>query len=349
MWKDRSVLITGHTGFKGGWLALWLARRGANVHGYALDSPTTFNFFQACDIRSRIHSSTIADIRDLASLQTTLQQTQPEIVFHLAAQSLVRKSYHAPLETFSANVMGTATLLEAVRHADSVKAVVNITTDKCYSNQEWPWPYRENEPLGGDDPYSASKACAELVSHAYRTAFLADAGIHLATARAGNVIGGGDWAENRLLPDFFRALNAGKPFVIRSPQATRPWQHVLEPLAGYLLLAERLLTGKKDFAEAWNFGPEESDSKSVRWIAEWLCSHQPGAMWQIEQSECVHEALALKVDSSKAKHRLGWMPRWSLEQALFKTLQWNRHFQAHDNMATVSLEHIADYESGHCA
>ena len=260
-WHGKRVFLTGHTGFKGGWLALWLADMGAEVSGYSLDAPTRPNFFSICNLESRVRVSKIADIRDAAALTAAMRAAEPQIVLHLAAQSLVRRSYVEPIETFSVNVMGTANLLEAVRHVPGVKAVVNVTTDKCYENREWVWPYRENEAMGGHDPYSSSKGCSELVTAAYRRSFLETAGIHVASARAGNVIGGGDWAADRLIPDFLRALDAGQRLVIRSPGATRPWQHVLEPIAGYLGLAEKLYLDGKDFADGWNFGPEESEAR----------------------------------------------------------------------------------------
>ena len=276
-WRDRSVFVTGHTGFKGGWISLWLSKLGAKVHGYSLIPPTTLNFFSETQLEKRIEDSVIGDIRDLSKLTSALQTAKPSIVIHMAAQPLVRESYVSPVETFSTNVIGTVNVLEAVRSVDTVEAVVSITTDKCYENQEWVWPYRENDRLGGHDAYSSSKACAELAAAAYRNSFLADAGIQLASVRAGNVIGGGDWATDRLIPDFLRAVDAGKPLIVRSPNAVRPWQHVLEPLSGYLLLAERLVTEGAEFAEAWNFGPEQADSKSVSWILDRLCKKIPSA------------------------------------------------------------------------
>ncbi len=259
-WKSKRVFLTGHTGFKGGWLALWLTDMGAEVHAYALPAPTEPNFFTVCNLQAQLKSSTIGDIRDGAALANAMQAAQPQIVLHLAAQSLVRYSYTAPVETYAVNVLGTVNLLEAVRQTPSVKAVVNITTDKCYENREWVWPYRETEAMGGYDPYSSSKGCAELVTSAYRRSFLEPAGIHLASARAGNVIGGGDWAMDRLIPDFLRAIDASQTLTIRSPNATRPWQHVLEPLSGYLALAERLFLEGRDFADGWNFGPADSSA-----------------------------------------------------------------------------------------
>lgn len=344
-WHGKRVFLTGHTGFKGGWLALWLTDMGAEVQGYALTPPTEPNFFSAVNLRERLTASTLADIRDGTLLASAMQAARPEIVLHLAAQPLVRYSYVAPVETYAVNVMGTVNVLEAVRQTPSVKAVVNITTDKCYENREWVWPYRENEAMGGRDPYSSSKACSELLSAAYRHSYLEPAGIHLASARAGNVIGGGDWALDRLLPDFLRALDGDQPLVIRSPQAIRPWQHVLEPLAGYLVLAERLFTTGADYAAAWNFGPEEADAKSVQWIVEHLCSEVPGAVWQCDAAPQPHEANLLKLDSSKAKAQLGWHPRWNLQTALGKTTAWHQCWKQGLDMAVVSAQQIHEYEA----
>ena len=344
-WHGKRVFLTGHTGFKGGWLALWLADMGAEVHGYALSPPTEPNFFKVANLQDRLARSTIADIRDAAALTQAMQAAQPDIVLHLAAQPLVRYSYAAPVETYAVNVMGTVNLLEAVRQTLSVKAVVNVTTDKCYENREWVWSYRENEAMGGFDPYSSSKACSELVTAAYRRSFLDAAGIHLASARAGNVIGGCDWAVDRLVPDFLRALDAGQTLAIRSPLATRPWQHVLEPLSGYLMLVERLFTEGQGFAEAWNFGPEEADAKSVQWIVEYLCSRVPDATWQCDAAPQPHEANMLKLDSAKAKVMLGWRPRWNLQTALDMTLAWHRAWKQGLDMATISVQQIQAYEA----
>ena len=344
-WQGKRVFLTGHTGFKGGWLALWLADMGAEVYGYALTAPTQPSFFSICDLQSHLKASNIADIRDATSLTAAMRAAQPEIVLHLAAQSLVRLSYDAPIETFSVNVMGTANVLEAVRQTPGVKAVVNVTTDKCYENREWVWPYRENEAMGGHDPYSSSKGCSELVTAAYRRSFLEPAGIHLGSARAGNVIGGGDWAADRLIPDFLRALDAGRTLTIRSPLATRPWQHVLEPLSGYLSLAEKLYTDGNAFAEGWNFGPEESDARPVQWIVEHLCKQVPGSSWHCDPSPQLHEANYLKLDSSKAKTKLDWHPRWQLAQALSNTLSWYHGWKGGQDMAATSLTQIREYEA----
>ncbi|MDP3334886.1 MAG: CDP-glucose 4,6-dehydratase, partial [Methylococcaceae bacterium] len=288
----------------------------------------------------------IGDIRDAEQLKNAMQAAQPDIVLHLAAQALVRYSYAQPIETYSVNVMGTVHLLEAVRATPSVKAVVNVTTDKCYENREWHWGYRENEAMGGFDPYSSSKGCAELVTAAYRQSFLHSAGVALASARAGNVIGGGDWAIDRLIPDFLRALDTQQSLTIRSPEATRPWQHVLEPLSGYLRLAERLYTDGAAFAEAWNFGPLHEDARSVRWIVEQLSEHRPDLHWQRDSTPQAHEAHYLTLDSSKAKHRLPWQPRWRLATALQKTIAWHEAWRAGQDMQAITLAQIDDYTHG---
>ena len=344
-WKERSVFLTGHTGFKGGWIALWLSQLGAKVHGYSLTPPTTPNFYSETKLQEWIQSSEIADIRDLQKITSSMRAAKPSIVIHMAAQSLVRESYNTPVETFTANVIGTVNVLEAVRQTDTVQAIVNITTDKCYENGERLWPYRENDRLGGHDPYSASKACAEIATAAFRSSFFANAGVQLASVRAGNVIGGGDWASDRLIPDFLRALDADKTLRIRAPNAVRPWQHVLEPLAGYLMLAERLVNDDANFAEAWNFGPEESDAKPVSWIVERLCQKVTHAQWEIEGALQPHEAGLLKIDSAKAMTRLGWAPRWPLETALDKTIEWHQAWKEGQSMAGFSIKQIEAYRA----
>jgi CDP-glucose 4,6-dehydratase len=342
-WQGKRVLVSGHTGFKGGWLCLWLQSMGAEVHGYALQAPTEPNFFAVAGIHDAMVSSSIGDIRDYEKLLAAVKRSRPQIVFHLAAQPLVRYSYQSPVETYSVNVMGVVHLLEALRAEGGVKAVVNVTTDKCYENREWPWAYRENEPMGGHDPYSSSKGCSELVTAAYRNSFFAGSDVAIATARAGNVIGGGDWAADRLLPDFLRAIDAGAALTIRSPRAIRPWQHVLEPLSGYLALAERLCLDGAAFAEPWNFGPADEDAQTVGWIVAHLASRNPGMAWHCDASSQPHEANYLKLDSSKARSRLAWVPRWRLPTALDKTLAWHQAWRGGRDMRAVSLAQIGEY------
>ncbi len=313
------------------------------MHGYALAAPAEPNFFTETDLQGHIASSVIGDIRDVEALSNAMKVAKPDILIHMAAQPLVRESYKKPVETFEVNMIGTLKVLEAARQASTIKAIVNVTTDKCYENREWLWPYRENDHLGGHDPYSASKACAEIIATAYRKSFLAEAGIHLASARAGNVIGGGDWATDRLIPDFLRAIDRGETLIIRSPSAIRPWQHVLEPLSGYLLLAERLYEEGEQFAEAWNFGPNDDDAKPVSWIVERLCAQIPGSKWQTETVKQPHEAGLLKLDSSKAKTRLGWTPRWNLETALSKAVAWHQATGDGLDMVEVTRSQISSY------
>ncbi len=344
-WAGRRVFITGHTGFKGGWLALWLTELGATVSGYALQPPTDPNLFTLTRLDQRLADHRLQDVRDADALACALAANAPEVVFHLAAQPLVRDSYRSPVETYAINVMGTVNLLEAVRHCASVRSVVVVTSDKCYGNQEWVWPYRETDALGGHDPYASSKGCAELVTATYRHSFLAAAGIQVASARAGNVIGGGDWGTDRLIPDFFRALVAGQAVSIRSPQAIRPWQHVLEPLSGYLLLAEHLHRQCDACAEAWNFGPAETDARAVSWIMDYLCAKTPGAFWKQDLAPQPHETAILKVDSTKATNRLGWQRRWGLDAALDRTLAWHHAWRQGQDMQRVSLAQIRDYHA----
>ena len=344
-WRGKRVFLTGHTGFKGGWLALWLSDMGADVHGFALAPATEPSFYEVTGLASRLASNTIADIRDAERVREALLVAQPEIVLHLAAQPLVRYSYAAPAETYAINVMGTVNLFEAVRQSPSVKAVLNVTTDKCYENRERNEPYEESEALGGYDPYSSSKACSELVTSAYRRSFFEAQGVALASARAGNVIGGGDWAADRLLPDFLRAIDAAQTLEIRYPNAIRPWQHVLEPLSGYLQLAEKLWTGNGAFAEAWNFGPEESDERPVEWLVNNLCERILGATWCRQESPKLHEASRLKLDSAKARLKLGWRPRWPLEHALANAVDWHLAWRKGVDMSAFSLTQIRRYEA----
>ncbi|MBT5265915.1 MAG: CDP-glucose 4,6-dehydratase [Rhodospirillaceae bacterium] len=321
-YQGRKVLLTGHTGFKGSWLALWLDSLGADVTALALPPETTPNHWDLLGLDLTGHDQ---DIRDASGVSRIVAEAAPDIVFHLAAQPLVRRSYRDPLETWSTNVMGTANVLEACRAAPSVRAIVSVTTDKCYQNQEWVWGYRENDRLGGHDPYSASKAAAELVSQSYRSAFFAaDDGPLLATARAGNVIGGGDWSEDRLIPDLVRAMATGEDLEVRSPNATRPWQHVLESLSGYLLLGQRLLDGDKATAEAWNFGPDSDGNRTVETVLTTIRDNWPEVHWSQSAGEHPHEAGLLQLDCTKARQELGWRPVWSFEEGVAATAQWYR-------------------------
>jgi len=325
-WRGRRVLVTGHTGFKGSWLALWLDELGAKVTGIALTPPTQPNHWDELGLRVDEHR---ADIRDAQALASAFAAARPNVVFHLAAQSLVRRSYEDPVETWSTNVTGTANVLEACRRSPDLHAIVVVTSDKCYANNGTPRRYREGDRLGGHDPYSASKAATELVAASYRASFFERKGAPLlATVRAGNVIGGGDWAEDRLIPDLVRAQASGARLRIRSPHATRPWQHVLECLHGYLLLGERLMGGERSFADAWNFGPDNGEALTVAELLAQLQRHWPQLRWDVDDAETPHEAAALALDSSKARSRLGWRPVWSLDQGLASTAAWYREFAA---------------------
>ena len=344
-WRQRRVLVTGHTGFKGSWLTLWLQALGAQVHGLALAPPTTPSLHDVAGLGARAPDDEAAcDVRDAEAVHARVAQVRPEIVLHLAAQPLVRLSYTEPLTTYATNVMGTAHVLDAVRRVGGVRAVVSVTTDKCYENREWLWGYREDEALGGHDPYSSSKAGAELVTAAWRRSFLAAAGCAVASARAGNVIGGGDWAADRLVPDALRAFEAGRPVVLRHPHATRPWQHVLEPLAGYLLLAEALHAQGDAVAEAWNFGPADTDARPVQWIVERLARlWGDGARWDVDPGTHAHEAHSLRLDCTKARSRLGWTPVWPLHEALERIVAWHGAWRRGDDMAAFTRREIADY------
>jgi len=342
-YRGKNVLITGHTGFKGSWLSLWLQSVGANVIGYALPPPTVPSLFVTANVAEGM-TSIAGDVRDFTALLSTFKKYQPEIVIHAAAQALVRYSYDNPIETYSTNVMGTVHLLEAARQTGSVRAIVNVTSDKCYENREWVWGYRENEPMGGHDPYSSSKGCAELVTSAYRRSFFEQSGIGLASARAGNVIGGGDWADDRLIPDIMRAIVAGKSVSIRNPNAIRPWQHVLEPLSGYLMLAKQLYTDGEGFAEAWNFGPNDEDARSVQWIVERITqTWGEGASWVLDEGDHPHEAHYLRLDCSKAKARLNWHSRWSLTYTLQQIVDWHKLFRNQNDMREITLQQIQFY------
>lgn len=348
-WRGRRVFLTGHTGFKGSWLSLWLQSAGAQVTGYALKPPTDPSLFQVARVAEGM-TSIEGDIRDLRVFGDAMRKAEPEVVIHMAAQPLVRYSYRNPVETYETNVMGTVNMLEAVRNTPSVRAVVNITTDKCYENREWLWGYREIDPMGGYDPYSSSKGCAELVSAAYRSSFFNNADyakhrVAIATVRAGNVIGGGDWASDRLVPDILSAFSQRQPVQIRNPASIRPWQHVLEPLRGYLMLAERLVEQGPEFAEAWNFGPLDDDAKPVGWIVQEMAAlWGDGAAAQIAEGEHPHEANYLKLDISKARAKLGWSPKWDLGEALSKIVAWHRAFLASQDMRALSLAQIRDFQ-----
>ena len=346
-YQDKRVLVTGHTGFKGSWLSLWLQQMGARVTGYALEPPTDPSLFEVAGVTSGMESI-IADLRDCDRFQAAVDESKPELIFHMAAQALVLDGYRDPLETYSTNVMGTANVLEVIRNIDTVRACVIVTTDKCYTNREWLWPYREDDRLGGHDPYSSSKACAEIVTSAYRSSYFnGNEPPHIASARAGNVIGGGDWARDRLLPDCFRSFFANERINIRNPGAIRPWQHVIEPLAGYLVLARRLCEEGEGYAEAWNFGPSIEDSRPVDWVVSRLCDAWPGSQGWVNTGSASqpHEAVTLRLDSAKARYRLGWQPVWDIRTALEKTVDWYRAF--HEQPETIrdfTLEQIAQHQ-----
>ena len=349
-WFGKKVFLTGHTGFKGSWLSLWLQSLGAEVTGFALHSPTAPSLFELANVDEGMFS-VIGDIRDLQDLSRALSASNPSIVFHMAAQSLVRESYVDPVNTYATNVMGTVNLLEAVRTCPSVRAVINVTTDKCYENKESLQGYKEGEPLGGFDPYSNSKACSELVTAAYRNSFLNPAiydrhYVGLATVRAGNVIGGGDWAKDRLIPDILQAFTNHKSVSIRYPNSIRPWQHVLEPLNGYMALAERLFKSGPEFSEAWNFGPNDEEAKPVSWIANTMSNlWGNGARWHHEGGEYLHEAGLLSLDISKAKSRLNWSPILNLEETLDLIIKWYRQYQGGGNVRQISIEQISQFQA----
>ena len=349
--QSRRVLITGHTGFKGSWLCLWLTKLGAQVIGYSLPPPTRPSLFEICALQDKIVSIT-GDIRDFVTLKNTILKWEPEFVFHMAAQSLVRQSYREPIETYQTNVMGTVNVLEACRQAPSVRIVINVTSDKCYDTRSASKGYRETDPLGGEDPYSSSKACAELVTHAYLHSFLspeayAQHGKSLASVRAGNVIGGGDWGGDRLVPDCVRAFTSKQPVLIRYPEAIRPWQHVLEPLCGYMLLARDLMQSRGTGVGAWNFGPNEDSFKSVGWVVQKIVElWGNGASWRADHGINPREALQLRLDSSRARSLIGWSPRWPLEPALKKTMEWYKSYYSGKPMMPITVYHIDAYEDG---
>lgn len=345
-WGEKRVFVTGHTGFKGSWLSLVLQNYGAIVCGYSLEPTSTRSLFKVATIAKGM-DSVIGDIRDLETLKATFYRFQPEIVIHMAAQPLVRFSYKSPVDTYSTNVMGTVNLLEAVRNCASVKSVVNVTTDKCYENKERLWGYREDEPMGGHDPYSSSKGCSELVTAAYRASFFnIPAAASVATARAGNVIGGGDWAEDRLIPDLIKHFENNEPVTIRNPNAIRPWQHVLEPLSGYLMLAERLYKEGQVFSQAWNFGPSDEDVRPVAAIVEYMANRwDENAIWNADKTDQLHEAQLLRLDITKAKSLLGWAPKWDLATALNSIIEWHQKLHAGEDMRDVTLTQIHQYEN----
>jgi len=348
-WNGRRVFVTGHTGFKGSWLSLWLHSLGADVTGYSLDPPTQPNLFEQANVANCVRSIQ-GDIRDFAALKSAIVECNPTVVLHMAAQSVVKRGYDDPIETYSSNVMGTVHLFEALRQIAKPCAVVNVTSDKCYTNREWVWGYREDEPMGGRDPYSNSKGCAELVTTAFRESFFSPAsierhGIAVASARAGNAVGGGDWTSNQLIPDLMRAFLAGESCLIRNPSAIRPWQFVLEPLRGYLTLAERLSEDAPSFASGWNFGPAEGDAKPVSWIADTLVhSWGKGAAWNQDAGVHPREAHFLKLDISKASASLDWRPVIPLSRTLEWIVEWYRAFQSGSDLRSLTEAQIKRYE-----
>ncbi len=348
-WSGRRVLITGHTGFKGSWLSLWLTQLGAEVTGFALQPSTTPSLYELLGLSKSI-DSIIADITNPRLIEAALVKAKPEIVFHMAAQPLVRQSYLDPYNTYLTNVMGTVNVLQSLRAVNTVRSFVNITTDKCYENNEWLWGYRESEPLGGFDPYSSSKACSELITAAFRNSYF-NTQLHsthklgIATARAGNVIGGGDWAADRLMPDILNSFGAERPVVLRNPNSIRPWQHVLEPLRGYLTLAHRLFISGANMSEAWNFGPADSEAQTVEWVVDKMAKlWGQGACWEIDSSNQPHEANFLKLDISKAKHRLDWSPKINLDETLMMIVEWEKARLQGNNMRNVTIAQIKNYE-----
>lgn len=345
-WKGKKVFVTGHTGFKGSWLSLWLQQMGAKVKGFALEPPTNPALFTEARVSEEMESE-LGDIRDLQSITTSLRAFNPDVLIHMAAQPLVRLSYREPVETYNTNVMGTVHVLEAARQCPNLKAIVNVTTDKCYENREWVWGYREYEPMGGYDPYSNSKGCSELVTAAYRDSFFrSDDTPALASARAGNVIGGGDWAKDRLIPDILRAFQNKQPVVIRNPLATRPWQHVLEPISGYLVLAEQLYNTGAPYAEGWNFGPHDEDVRPVEWILNHMVERWgQDASWRLDNNPQPHEAQLLKLDISKANAFLKWEPRWSLSQTLDTIVDWHQDWLCGSNARELTLNQIGQYQT----
>jgi CDP-glucose 4,6-dehydratase len=344
-WRDKKVFITGHTGFKGSWLSLWLQELGAKVFGFSIGRISEPSLYETAQVEKNI-TSLIGDIRNPTDIEQALLLVNPDIVIHMAAQALVRKSYIDPVETFATNIMGTVNLLQAVRQINSVRVVVNVTSDKCYENREWIWGYRENDPMGGYDPYSCSKGCAELIISSFRRSFFSIGHMaRIASVRAGNVIGGGDWAADRIVPDSIRAIIAKQNIIIHSPQAIRPWQHVLEPLTGYLTLAQKLWEDGSEYADGWNFGPNATHLSSVQELVSYLCRlWGNGASWKVEQHNNLHEAHFLKLDSSKAAQILGWNPVLNIYDTLAMTVEWYKRFYNHEDPRKITLEQIARYQ-----
>jgi CDP-glucose 4,6-dehydratase len=343
-WKGKKVFITGHTGFKGSWLTIWLNELGVETFGFSIDKPSKRNLYDEAGV-DLLTESTVGDIRDIDALKESLLKFKPDIVFHLAAQPLVRFSYENPVTTYETNVMGTLNLLEVSRQVESISAVINITTDKCYENKEQRKGYKETDPMGGFDPYSNSKACSELISSSYYKSFYIKDNIGLATARSGNVLGGGDWAKDRLVPDLFRAYRKDENLFIRNPQSTRPWQHVLEPLSGYLLLAENLYKEPKKWSQGWNFGPHAEDAKEVGWIVNFISDKlNIQKKWELDKGVHPHEANFLHLDTEKAQNELGWKPKWNLVEALMKVIEWNLSWQNQSNAFDLCKEQINEYQ-----
>jgi len=341
-WNGKKVFLTGHTGFKGSWLSIWLSSLGSEVRGYSLDPQTSPSLYNEARIYSIIDSH-IGDIRDQEKLYKSMIEFNPDIVIHMAAQPLVRDSYEVPIDTFDINVIGTAKVFEVARSCDNLKVILNITTDKCYENDGRLHGYKESDPMGGYDPYSASKGCSELVTSSYRRSFFYDKGVALSSVRAGNVIGGGDWANDRLIPDILMSFEKSEPVLIRNPKATRPWQHVLEPLSGYLMLAQKMHDKVDRYSEGWNFGPNKQDVKPVDWILNKMINKWPGSSWEFDKNYSPHEANFLQLDITKAKSELGWRPVWGLGYTLDKIVDWHRAWLNKENMQTVCLTEIKDY------
>ena len=342
-WKDKKVLVTGHTGFKGGWTCLLLNKFNSEVFGLSLEAKGNTNFYQAAKVSSAMSQEFFQDINDFKAVNNIISEIAPDVIIHMAAQSLVKESYENPIATFTTNIIGTVNLFEAIRQLKNECAIVNVTSDKCYENQEWHWPYREDEPMGGHDPYSCSKGCSELVTNSYRNSFFTSSNIKLASGRAGNVIGGGDWAENRLIPDIFRAHEKNDPIIIRSPDAIRPWQFVLEPVAGYLLLAEKLYLEGEQYSEGWNFGPSENSVQTVLWIVKYFLAQLSSSCEIKVEDAKLHEAKLLKLDWNKAKAELGWMPRMDINSCLSWTAQWYAAYQNGSDMHAFSLDQLDQF------